>query len=68
MCDTDDMTNEETYERILEEARYDSEVLGFALTGRWKFNRFSNTETISVVEDGMRPTEVWSISSRIDVF
>jgi len=33
MCDTDDMTNEETYERILEGARNDSEVLGFALTG-----------------------------------
>lgn len=57
MCDTDDMTNDETYERILEEARNDSEVLSFALTGRWKFNRFSNKETISVVEDGMRPTE-----------
>jgi hypothetical protein len=27
------MTNDVTYERILEEARNDSEVLGFALTG-----------------------------------
>jgi len=37
MCDTDDMTNDETYERILEGARNDSEVLGFALTrGRGK--------------------------------
>ena len=33
MCDTDYMTNDETYERILEEVRNDSEVLGFALTG-----------------------------------
>lgn len=33
MCDTEDMTNDETYERILEEARNDSQVLGFALTG-----------------------------------
>ncbi|NTW45893.1 MAG: hypothetical protein HGB18_02435 [Candidatus Moranbacteria bacterium] len=27
------MTKDETYERILKEARNDSEVLGFALTG-----------------------------------
>lgn len=33
MYDNEDMTNDETYDRILEEARDDSEVLGFALTG-----------------------------------
>jgi hypothetical protein len=55
ICDTDYMTNDETYERILEEARNDAEVLGFALTGgRGKgfVTEHSDYDIYIVVTDG----------------